>query len=610
MTKNEIVRNKVFEGEYKKTSLAQALMISKKTDKFAFSDYKPFASGKNIPSAFMVMPVKVKGDTIMFVGLQLGSDLVNAMMAKGGSIDQKVESYLVGLDGYMRSDTLLSPEKFGINSSFQNEVKLDGVDTLLAKGMSGAGVSKNYQGDKVIFSYAILDIFGNKWVVFCDENYGNAMATCSKMESYIGETDSNVKKASAFIAIGISIIAIIIATYFSRMTTKPIKFASKMVDVLADKVHNLSNILSTQLAQGNWDVEVSDFKIDDEQFEQLKKTSMRKDELGLMSNSQLKIIEAIHDNVHAVNRIIENVTLALLQVRATSNQVSIGAGQLTGSSAMLSDGATKQAKSMMQASESIDNLAKNNMQRVVQTEDALKIANGSADKADAGNLKIKEMVSAINSIEESSKEIRVVTKIIEDIAFQTNLLALNAAVEAARAGKHGKGFAVVAEEVRSLAQRSAKAAQQTVGLVANSDNSVKVGAQIAEKVVETFGDIVADIEGISVIVEDIYSKTNSENDSLNKSSQALNAINNVTQINTAGAEETASAAAEMQVTVDMLNEILSEFRLNEDILCESNINILTAGNIAKNKLREEEHEDNYIEEYKQLSTDEVEFIGA
>ena len=66
---------------------------------------------------------------------------------------------------------------------------------------------------------------------------------------------------------------------------------------------------------------------------------------------------------------------------------------------MLSDGATKQAKSMMQASESIDNLAKNNMQRVVQTEDALKIANGSADKADAGNLKIKEMVSAINSIE-------------------------------------------------------------------------------------------------------------------------------------------------------------------------------------------------------------------
>ena len=89
VTKNEIVRNKVFEGEYKKTSLAEALRMSKNTDKFAFSDYKPFAFGKNIPYAFMVMPVKVKGDTIMFVGLQLGSDLVNAMMAKGGSIDRK-----------------------------------------------------------------------------------------------------------------------------------------------------------------------------------------------------------------------------------------------------------------------------------------------------------------------------------------------------------------------------------------------------------------------------------------------------------------------------------------------------------------------------------------
>ena len=608
--KNEIVRNKVLEEEYKDTSLADALKKSKETDGFSFSDYKPFSLGKNIPYAFMVMPVKVKDETIMFLGLQLGSDLVNAMMAKGGSVDRKVESYLVGIDGYMRSDTLLSPEKYGINSSFLNEIKIDGIDTLQAKGMSGAGISKNYQGDKVIFSYAILDIFGNKWAVICDENYGYAMATCSKMESYIADTSSNVKKVSAFIAIGISMIAIIVAMYFSRITTRPIKFSSKMVDVLADKVRDLSNILSTQLAQGNWNVEVVDFKIDEKQFERLKKTSLRKDEIGLMSNSQLKIIEAIHDNIHAVNRIIENVTLALLQVRATSNQVSIGAGQLTDSSAILSDGATKQAKSMMQASESINNIAAHNLQRVKQTEQALKIANSSACKANIGNSRIKEMMNAVHSIENSSKEIRVVTKIIEEIAFQTNLLALNAAVEAARAGKHGKGFAVVAEEVRTLAQRSAKAAQETVGLIANSDSSVQIGVEIAEEVVGTFGDIVIDIEGISAIIEDIYSKTNSENNSLNESSQALSAINNVTQINTAGAEETASAAAEMQVTVDMLNEILSEFKLNEDINCESRINILTAGNIAKNKLREEDYGDYYIDEDKQLSAVEAGFIGA
>ncbi len=584
--KNGIVKNKLLEEEYKETPLAEALRRSQKDKGFAFTDYELFAAdGKeSYPYAFMVMPIVVKKDIIMYLGLQLGTDLVNSMMAKGGSVENRVESYLVGLDGYMRSDTLLSPDEYGVANSFLNDAKIGGITEKLTQGQSGAGIGTNYLGDKVISSYAVMDIFGNKWAVICDENYEHAMSASSKMDNYIASAGSSVKKSSIFIALVISLIVVILAFLLSRVVTKPIIFAGNMIDVLAERVYSLSNIFSSKLALGNWDVEISDIKIPESQLELLRRSSKRKDEFGAMSRSQLKIVEAIHENIDAVNKIIENVTIALLQVRATSNQVAIGAGQLSDSSAILSDGATDQARSMAQVSESISNISKHNLQRVKQTEEGLEIVKHSNEKITLGNERISEMMSAINSIEESSKEIRIVTKIIEDIAFQTNLLAINAAVEAARAGQHGKGFAVVAEEVRTLATRSAEAAQQTVGLIANSEKSVKSGVGIAEEVVSTFSGIAADIGNISEIIDNIYVKTNSENESLNESSEALSAINVVTQTNTAGAEETASAAAEMQVTVDMLNEILSEFTLKEDIDCESNINILTAGNRAKSEL--------------------------
>ena len=194
---------------------------------------------------------------------------------------------------------------------------------------------------------------------------------------------------------------------------------------------------------------------------------------------------------------------------------------------------------------------------------------------------MSQMVESMESINASSAQIAKIIKVIDDIAFQTNLLALNAAVEAARAGRHGKGFAVVADEVRNLAGRSAKAAKETAELIESSGAKVSAGMQVATSTSESFKDIVEGIIKTNDLVGEIAAASSEQAQGVSQINIGLSQVDQVTQQNTANAEETASAAEELSSQAMHLQGLIARFKLRGQTQTKKTVSSPTKNTSAK-----------------------------
>lgn len=263
----------------------------------------------------------------------------------------------------------------------------------------------------------------------------------------------------------------------------------------------------------------------------------------------------------ALKKVGEDLNAIMGQILTACDQIAIGSGEISDSSQALSQGATESASSMEEIAASMNEMAAQTTINAENAVQATKLSDESKHAAERGNEQMSQMVTAMGEINESGQNISKIIKVIDEIAFQTNLLALNAAVEAARAGQHGKGFAVVAEEVRNLAARSAKAASETAVLIEGSVAKTANGAEIADMTAAGLEEIVTGITKVSDLVGEISVASNEQAQGISQVNVGLGQIDQVTQQNTASAEEGAASSEELSSQAEQLRQMLNSFKL-------------------------------------------------
>ena len=222
----------------------------------------------------------------------------------------------------------------------------------------------------------------------------------------------------------------------------------------------------------------------------------------------------------------------------------------------------QQAAALEQTSATLTQVSATVDASVERTLETRKLARDAKECALSSSVVVDNTVNAMRRIQNASGEITQIISVIDEIAFQTNLLALNAGVEAARAGDAGKGFAVVAQEVRELAQRSAKAAREIKDLIVNSASEVSNGVQLVAETGKALNRISDYVSAIDTNVDAIAQASTEQAESLQEISSAVGSIDIMTQQNAAMVEETTAISHSLAEDSHILGELVNRFKLN------------------------------------------------
>ncbi|MGO3057223.1 MAG: methyl-accepting chemotaxis protein [Halomonas sp.] len=382
---------------------------------------------------------------------------------------------------------------------------LDALSQSILSGAPGSGEITMPSGERTRLMWSPVE--GTSWVV----------GVTVPMSAFTAVTNSLLK--SLLLAGGLLLILLlVVVAYAARRSLAPIKHtASAMADI----------------AQGKGD---------------------------LTRRLEVKSQDEIGDLARGFNAFVERMQGTLQEVRHNAQTVLAGASDMADGTHELSSRTDQAAQETSASMEEIHST-------VAHTSQASEQANGLAIEAAGaskrGTESMTQMESKMGAISESSNKISDIIGLIDSIAFQTNILALNASVEAARAGEQGRGFAVVANEVRTLASRSATAAQDIRALIDVSVNHAKEGNHIVKSAAQQMQEIHRSITQVSDVIGEITAGAREQTAGIEQVNTAVAEMDTMTQQNASMVSQNASLAAQMRNNAERLAQLMSEFILGD-----------------------------------------------
>ena len=510
---------------------------------FAITDIESYAPSAGIPASFIGYPIKDHGGNIVgSLVLQLPLDQINSIMQERTGLGESGETYLIGQDHLMRSDSRFSEESTILVSTVDHEPVLRALN-----GESGVMTAPDYRGIDVRSVYSAFEFRGLEWAILSEIDEAEIAIPTVSLRNMI-------LMVGVIAAIALGVTAFFLAQTFSKPV---IKVRDALVAVstgdLTQSVHSdaqdeigdmaraygdMQDYLreaagaADQIAVGDLNINVTPKSADDTLGNafvgmrgylnemvghagriadgDLTVNVTTRSEQDALANAFKTMVTNLRNVIGETQSAATALTIAKDQLSDIAEQASTATQEVATTIGQVAQGSSEQAQRVQDVNAAVErlNTSAEELDRQAREEVAIaagRVASGSSEasveskgaseRAERGAQMVEQTVEGIERIKttidsasqeitvlgERSQEIGKIVAVIEDIAAQTNLLALNAAIEAARAGEQGRGFAVVADEVRQLAERVAGATKEIAGLIGGVQEGVDSSVKVMEE---------------------------------------------------------------------------------------------------------------------------------
>jgi methyl-accepting chemotaxis protein len=496
----------------------------------AFTDFEAYAPSDGAPAGFIAAPVF---DGPRFAGVlafQMPIGRMDEVMHASTGMGRTGETYLVGTDGLMRTNSRFSDTPTILTTRIDSPTARAGLD-----GGSGIAEIVDYRGHEVLSVYRPMAFEGVRWAILGEADVDEVLAPVHDLR--------NRSLAIGGIILVLVAVAGILA---ARRVTGPINAMTGAMD---------------RLAAGNDTVAIPGTDRGDELGVMSKAVQVFKDNMIRARELAAREAEELRRREQRTRTIEEliagfegDVAIALKTVSSAATEMNATATAMAATAEETARQSTVVAAASDEASTNVQAVASASEELTASISEIGRQSGRSADLAGRAVADAGDTGRRMQDLAEAARKIDRVVALISDIAAQTNLLALNATIEAARAGEAGKGFAVVASEVKALAGATARATDEITGEV----TGVQEATRVAVTAIDGIGGTIRLIDEIATTIAAAVEEQSAATREITTAvSQAASGTAEVSS-NIAGVTEAASTTGAAAVQVQGAARELSE----------------------------------------------------